>query len=45
MEQSYIQIQYNLYKWGAWDGEYPDTPPFPGYNFFKKANFTEYFRY
>ena len=37
-QQDYISIliHYNLYKWGARDGEYPDTPPFSGYNFFKK---------
>ena len=28
-------LQYNLYKWGARDGEYPDSPPFLGYNFVK----------
>ena len=25
-------IRYDFYKWVALDGEYPDTPPFPGYN-------------
>ena len=30
-------LQYNLYKWDARDGEYPDTTPFPGYNLFQKG--------
>ena len=25
----YNVVQYNLYKWGARDGEYPDTPHTP----------------
>ena len=29
-------LQYDLYKWRPRDSEYPDTPPFPGYKFFKK---------
>ena len=32
-----FDIQYNFYKWGVRDGEYPGTPPFPGYSFFKKG--------
>ena len=32
------EVQYNLYKWGgAWEGEYPNTTPFPGYNYFNKG--------
>ena len=32
-----LLIQYKLYKWGARDGEYLDTPPFSGYNFLNKG--------
>ena len=39
-----FNIQYNLYKWGARDSEYPDTHS-PVIISSKKASFTEYFRY
>ena len=28
-----LSVQCNLYKWGAWDGQNLNCPPFPGYNF------------
>ena len=36
-------LQYNFYKWGARDGEHLDTPPFRGYNSFKKGRFYRIF--
>ena len=36
-------VQWNLYKWGSWDGEHFDKSPFPGYTCALRQNIMEYF--